>query len=277
MNDPVLELRDLDVEYRSDDDEVNQVVTQASFDIQPGEVVGLVGKSGAGKSTLGLALLGLVRPPGRITGGEVIYRGRSLLSLREKDLREVRGRRIGLVTQNPRAALNPMHAIGRQIVDAYRAHHPRASKSEAMEKAIELLRLLGINDPGRRIGAYPHELSGGMAQRALLAIAMVCQPDLLVADEPTSGLDVTVQAQVLDDMSYTARNTGSSVLLITKDLGVVANFCSRVLVMSGGAIVESAATRQLFTNPQHEATRELLEGQRATRDGAEVIEKVSHV
>jgi ABC-type dipeptide/oligopeptide/nickel transport system ATPase component len=253
---PLLTASDVTVAYHLPAKTIN-AVTGAHLTIQHGEFVGLVGGTAAGKSTLALALLGLVRSPGRILRGSVVFQGADLLKLSDRDLRRVRGAQIGLVTQNPRSSLNPMLQIGRQIVDAYRAH-AQVGKAEATERGIEMLRLVGINDPDRRFYAYPHELSGGMAQRAVIAIALTCRPQLLIADEPTSGLDVTVRAQILDDFNKSVELTGSAVLLITQDLAVIANYCRRVVVMHEGKIVEDAPVRQFFRQPAHSASKTLL-------------------
>lgn len=262
----ILEVSDLSVEY----EEVGQItrgVNSVSFHAGAGEIVGIVGESGSGKSTAVLALLGLTRPGGRITGGSVRFRGRDLLGLSERDWRDVRGGEIALVPQNPRGALNPVLRVGAQLVAAYRAHR-EATPEAARLRALELLRAVGINDPERRFEAWPHELSGGMAQRVVIAMALACEPTLLVADEPTSGLDVTVQAQVLNDLHRAARSVGSALLIITQDLGIVANYCDRVYVMHAGEIVESAEVATLFATPAHPSTVALLLAQRKVRDRA---------
>jgi peptide/nickel transport system ATP-binding protein len=253
---PLLEASDLAVGYpgrRS----VHEPISGLSFALREREIVGLLGDAGSGKSTAALALIGLVRPPGRILRGSVRFEGRDLLTMRDEALRAVRGREIGLIVQNPRGALHPMLRIGRQIGNAYRAHH-EASAAEGRARAVDLLRQVGINDPDRRADAYAHELSGGMAQRALISMALAARPKLLIADEPTSGLDVTIQAQVLDDMARSVRETGSAVLLVTQDLGVIANYCDRVLVLHEGKIVESAQTATFFADPQHAYSRSIL-------------------
>ncbi len=249
---PLLDVRGLGVAYGD-----KAAVRNASLQIRPGEIVGLTGDSGSGKSTLGLALLGLVRPPGRILGGQVTLSGTDLLSLPEERRRELRGKEIGLIVQNPRGSLSPLHMVGDQIGSVLRAHLP-ITKTQADEKAVDLLRGLGLNDPERRAHAYPHEISGGMAQRVLIAMALGAGPRLLVADEPTSGLDVTIQAQFLDELWKTARRAGSAVLLITQDLGITANYCDRVIVMQDGAIVADDTTRRFFADPQDDYSRTVL-------------------
>jgi len=253
---PLLEVRDLRVTYPGAGGPVSPV-NGLSLRISAREVVGLVGDAGSGKSTAALALLGLVRPPGRIAGGQVLLHGRDLLTLPDAELRAIRGRDIGIIVQNPRAALNPMLKIGRQIGTVWRAHNP-GSRTEAAAKAVEMLRMVGINDPERRVAAFAHELSGGMAQRALIAMALSSKPRLLIADEPTSGLDVTIQAQFLDQMWQTVQDTGSAMLLVSQELGVIANYCDRVLVLHEGRIVEDAPVRQFFADPQHPYSRDVL-------------------
>ena len=229
-----------------------------SFAISAREVVGLVGDAGSGKSTLALALTGLVRGAGKILGGKVDFAGRDVLSLDADSQRDLRGKEISAIVQNPRAALNPMLRIGTQIGNAYKAHN-RAGAAEARQQAVEMLKLVGINDPERRVSAYAHELSGGMAQRAMIAMALSSRPKLLIADEPTSGLDVTIQAQLLDQMWQNVQETGSAILLVSQDLGAIANYCDRVVVLHDGTIVEDATVPEFFANPQHTYCQEILQ------------------
>jgi ABC-type dipeptide/oligopeptide/nickel transport system ATPase component len=257
----LLEARGVAVEYRPPRGAPIPALRGVDLDVAEGEVIGIVGGSGSGKSSLALALLGLVRPPGRISAGSCMVAGVDLINAPEAEARRVRGRSVGLVVQNPRLALNPMLAVGPQIVDVYRAHNA-VDAAQAKERAVEMLRVVGINDPQRRFSAYPHELSGGMAQRMVIAMALVCAPPVLIADEPTSGLDVTIQAQILDDLQSSAATVGSAVVLITQDLGVVANYCTRVLVMDGGLVVEQANTLDFFRRPAHAASQRLLSLQR---------------
>ena len=255
----MLFVRDLSVEY-AEVGRTTYAVSSVSLDVPGGSVVGLVGESGSGKSTLALAILGLTRERGRIVAGEVEFDGADLLGLSDGGWRAVRGGQIGLVPQNPRGALDPVERVGTQIEQYYLAHR-EATTEEARARALELLTLVGINDPERRPPAFPHELSGGMAQRVLIAMALSCSPKLLIADEPTSGLDVTIQAEVLDDMRRSVEAVGSSLLVITQDLGIVANYCDRVYIMHAGEIAEEAPVERFFENATHPATVALLAAQ----------------
>lgn len=247
--DTILEVRDLYVDYPTFEG-VCKAVNGVSFSVRAGEIFGLVGDTGCGKSTTILAILNLVRPPGRIVKGEVIFEGRDLRKKTEEELREIRGKEMAIIMQNPRAALNPLISVGDQIVNVYMSHHD-VSKKEARESALQMLDMVGIADPERRMAAYPHELSGGMVQRVLIAMALACRPKLLIADDPTTGVDVTIQAQILDRMWELATKTGSATLMVTRDLGIVANYCERVAVMYAGQIVEEADVHTFFQAPQH--------------------------
>lgn len=255
MTTPILQTRGLRVTYPTPKGTF-VAVDNVDLSLNAGEIVGLIGESGSGKTSLALGLLALVRHPGRLAG-EVEYEGRNLLALDDEELREIRGRSIGLITQKPRQSLNPFLNVGTQIGRVYRAH-VKANKEQARDHAIELLESVGINDAPRRIRAYPHELSGGMAQRALISMALSAQPTLLVADEPTSGLDVTIQAQFLDRMWARAEETQTAVLLVTQDLGIVANYCDRVLVLEKGRLVEDSPTRAFFANPRDAYSKRVL-------------------
>src|SRR5262245_26416089 len=238
---------------------VAKAVDGVSFDINPGETVGMVGESGCGKSVTALSLLRLVDPPGRIeTGSRIEFEGRDLLSLDREGIRQIRGNRIAMVFQEPMTALNPVFTIGDQVAEVARVHSDVTRKA-AWERGVEMLNLVGIPDPRERAKSYPHQLSGGMRQRVLIAMALVMNPSLLIADEPTTALDVTIQAQILELLAGLQQRLGLAVLLITHDLGVVAEVTSRVLVMYGGQIVERAPVRELFRNPRHPYTRGLLE------------------
>ena len=259
--DDILSVQGLTVAFAGTDGAEHVAVKDFSLTIGAGEFVGVMGEPGCGKSTAAIAMMGLVRPPGRIVSGAVRYLGRDLLAMTDAELDAIRGRDIGLIVQSPRTSLHPMLTVGRQIENVYRVHN-RVSRKAARARAIEMLRLVGINDPERRVKSYPHELSTGMTQRVLIAMAMSSAPKLLIADEPTSGLDVTIQAQFLDQMWETANSTGSAVLVVTQDLGIVANYCDRVVIMERGAIVESSAVRDFFQAPAHDYSRRILSLQR---------------
>jgi peptide/nickel transport system permease protein len=234
------------------------VVDNVSFNVRPGEMLGIVGESGSGKTVTSLAVMRLVpSPPGRIVSGNVMFDDRDLLQLSLRDMRDVRGDDIAMVFQDPMTSLNPVFTIGTQLVDTIRLHR-KMKKREARARAVELLDLVGIPDPERRIKDYPHQLSGGMRQRALLALALSCEPRLLIADEPTTALDVTVQAQILDLLRSLQARLGMAVILVTHDLGVIADLCSRVVVMYAGQVVEEASVEDLFARPQHPYTEGLL-------------------
>jgi len=232
-------------------------VNDVSFEIRRGETLGLVGESGSGKSVTAFSLIRLVQSPGQITGGKVIFQGRDLLAATESEMRHVRGAGIGFVFQEPMAALNPVMRVGAHIAEAL-VVHGLASKADARTRAIELLRAVKITDAEKRVDDYPHQLSGGMRQRVMMAIALACKPPLVIADEPTTALDVTVQAQILDLLRDMKRQFDLSLLLITHDLGVIAETADRVAVMYAGRIVEQGPVREIFRNPAHPYTRGLL-------------------
>ena len=271
---PILEAQELTVSFQGEDGSETVAVDGFSLTIRPGEFVGIMGEPGCGKSTAAIALLGLVRPPGRIVAGSVHFLGQELLTLTDEETAEIRGRDIGLIVQNPRTSLHPMLTVGDQISRVYRAHN-KVDKKTAWQHAIDMLRMVGMNDPERRVKAHAHELSSGMTQRVLIAMAMSSKPKLLIADEPTSGLDVTIQAQFLDQMWETANQTGSAVLLITQDLGIIANYCDRVLIMEQGQIIEEAPVRQFFQAPEQEYSRRILATQRQEGAG-ETIRHAHH-
>jgi oligopeptide/dipeptide ABC transporter ATP-binding protein len=232
-------------------------VNDVSFDILPGETLGLVGESGSGKSVTAFSIMRIVQPPGRIAGGLIRFKGRDLIALSERDMREVRGADISLVFQEPMTALNPVFTIGDQIRETLLVHG-RASRQDAQAQAIALLEAVRIPDAASRVRDYPHQLSGGMRQRVLIAMALACHPSLVIADEPTTALDVTIQAEILDLLREKKTALGLSLLLITHDLGVVAGSADRVAVMYAGRIVESGTVREIFRDPRHPYTRGLL-------------------
>jgi len=232
-------------------------VDGVSFDIVPGEVLGVVGESGAGKSLTGAAVIGLIEPPGRIISGEVRLSGRRIDGLPAEEMRKVRGRRIGMVFQDPLTSLNPLYRIGDQIIETIRAHAD-VSEREARERAIALLQEAGIQGARQRINSYPHEFSGGMRQRVVLALALCAEPDLLIADEPTTALDVSIQAQIIALLKRLCRERGTAVMLITHDMGVIAETADRVAVMYAGRIVEIGPVREVIKNPRHPYTKGLM-------------------
>ena len=270
--DQILSVQGLTVAFAGSEGAEHVAVRDFSLTIGAGEFVGVMGEPGCGKSTAAIAMMGLVRPPGRIVSGEVHYLGRDLLTMNDQELDAIRGKDIGLIVQSPRTSLHPMLTVGRQIENVYRKHN-RVSRRAARAHAIEMLQLVGINDPERRVKSYPHELSTGMSQRVLIAMAMSSGPKLLIADEPTSGLDVTIQAQFLDQMWEAANRTGSAVLLVTQNLGIVANYCDRVVIMEQGEIVESSAVRDFFSAPAHDYSRRILSLQRESAAGAPAAER----
>ncbi len=253
---PILTVRDLQVSFRTDDGVVH-AVDGVSFEVSPGEVVAVVGESGSGKSVTAQTLLGLTRAPNAKITGSVMFQGTDLVELPDDQFRSVRGEHIAMVFQDPMTSLNPVYRVGDQIAEMIRAHR-EVSKSEALSRAVELLRSVGIPNPERRVRDYPHEFSGGMRQRVMIAMALALDPELLIADEPTTALDVTIQAQILRLLENLNRDRNLSVVLITHDLGVVAEMADRVVVMYGGQIVEDATLDEIFYNPQHPYTWGLL-------------------
>jgi len=235
-----------------------RAVDQVSFKIPQGKTVGIVGESGCGKSVTAMSIVGLLpQPSGKILGGEIKFKGEDLLHCSEKRMQEIRGGEIGVIFQEPMAALNPVHRVGRQVAEVFRVHK-KMGKKDAWDAATEMLALLKIPAPEKRMMDYPHHLSGGMRQRVVIALALACRPSLLIADEPTTALDVTVQAQILDLLENLQNEIGMSVMLITHDLGVIAETCDEVVVMYAGRVVESAPVDELFGNPQHAYTKALL-------------------
>ncbi|SDX34088.1 ABC transporter ATP-binding protein [Paenibacillus sp. CF384] len=256
MTKRLLTATDLKVSFFTREGE-NQAVRGVSFHIDAGETVGIVGESGSGKSVTAKALMGLIPPPGKVLQGDIEFDGKSVTNLTDKEWRKLRGNRIAMVFQDPMTALNPVQRIGKQmseIIERHRGLKPKA----ALAEAIEMLRQVGITEPERRVQQYPHEFSGGMRQRVMIAMALSCQPELLIADEPTTALDVTIQAQILDLLKELKERSQTAIALITHDLGVVAQVCSRVVVMYGGMVMEEGPVEQIFYHPQHPYTQGLL-------------------
>jgi oligopeptide/dipeptide ABC transporter ATP-binding protein len=256
MAERLLEVKGLKVRFTTEDGVV-RAVDDVSFELDRGKVLGVVGESGSGKSVTAMTILGLTRDKNTAFEGEVLYRGENLLALPEARLREVRGNEIAMIFQDPMTSLNPVYTVGDQIVEAITTHE-QASKQESKRRAVELLRQVGIPNPQERVDDYPHQFSGGMRQRAMIAMALSCNPDVLIADEPTTALDVTIQAQILELLDRLRADFDSAVILITHDLGVVAEVADEIAVMYAGRIVERASKRQLFYDPQHPYTWGLL-------------------
>jgi len=257
MTTPLLSVRDLEIEFSTERGNV-RAIDGVSFDIQPGETLGLVGESGCGKTVTALSILGLIpSPPGRITGGSIRLEGRELTGLPEGEYRHIRGKEISMIFQEPMTALNPVFTIATQMTDVL-MRHQGMTRRQARARAVEMLARVDIPSPEKRIDEYPHQMSGGMRQRVMIAMALSCNPKLLLADEPTTALDVTTQAQVLEQMVKLQDELGTSVLLVTHDLGVVAEACDRAVVMYAGRIVEEAPIEPLFESPRHPYTAGLL-------------------
>jgi oligopeptide/dipeptide ABC transporter ATP-binding protein len=254
---PLLEVKDLRVGFETDDGYVN-AVNGLSYAVEAGSTLGIVGESGSGKSVNALSILRLIPiPPGRIEGGSILLRGENLLRKSEPEMRKIRGKDIAMIFQDPMTSLNPVLTVGDQIGEAIRLHL-KLSKRDALEKTVDMLRLVRMPLPERRVREYPHQLSGGMRQRVMIAMALSCDPDVLIADEPTTALDVTIQAQILELMNEMQRRLGSAIVLITHDLGVVAETCRNVLVMYAGNMVEYGSAEQIFARPRHPYTMGLL-------------------
>jgi peptide/nickel transport system ATP-binding protein len=253
---PLLEVKGLRTSFHTRDGVV-RAVDGIDFHVDRGEIMGLVGESGCGKSVTSLSIMGLVSKPGRVEAGEILFDGADLLKLKPDEMRKLRGDRISMIFQQPQSSLNPVWDVGRQVGEVLEIHRGM-KRGSARARALELLKMVGIPDPSRRLTSYPHEMSGGMAQRVMIAMALACEPELLIADEPTTALDVTIQAQILDLIRNLREQTGTAVILITHDLGVVAEMCDRVAVMYAGEIVESTDVSTLFDRARHPYTRGLI-------------------
>ncbi len=257
MKEALLEVDSLVTEFDTDEGRV-RAVDGVSFSVRPGETLGIVGESGCGKSVTALSIMRLLpQPAGQIAGGSLLFEGRDLARLTIPEMESIRGNQIGMVFQEPMTALNPVHTIGRQLTEVLLLHKP-LSTAEAMAEAITILNQVGIPSPEVRMGEYPHQLSGGMRQRVVIAMALACKPSLLIADEPTTALDVTIQAQILELIRQLQHELAMAVMLITHDLGVIAETCDRVVVMYAGKVVEAGTVKQLFDEPKHPYTKGLL-------------------
>ncbi|MNF37225.1 Oligopeptide transport ATP-binding protein OppD [compost metagenome] len=255
---PILEVSDLEVEFAVDDGKV-KVLDGVSFKVAPGQTLGIVGESGCGKSVTSLAIMGLLpRPHGQVVAGSIRFQGEELLTLAPDQMYKMRGNRISMIFQEPMTALNPVQTVGDQLMEVFSLHRPDFSKAQRKEAAIAMLQKVGIPEPAQRFAVYPHNLSGGMRQRVMIAMALACEPDLLICDEPTTALDVTIQAQILDLMKALQAQTGMAIIFITHDLGVVAELCDEVVVMYAGRAVERADIFELFDHPRHPYTHGLM-------------------
>jgi oligopeptide transport system ATP-binding protein len=272
---PVLSIRDLVVEFKTEDGVVH-AVDGISYDVFPGETLGIVGESGSGKSVSTLTLLGLIpQPPGRVVSGTAMFKGRDLLKLRKRELRRVRGNEVAMIFQDPMTSLNPVLTVGSQLGEAIKTHVPSEKDDAVKKRVIDLLRLVGVPNAETRYSQYPHEFSGGMRQRAMIAMAITNSPSLLIADEPTTALDVTIQAQVLEVMKRVQEETQAATILITHDLGIVAELCDRVLVMYAGHIVESGDVGTIFRSPRHPYTIGLMNSLPKLTEDEEWLEPIT--
>ena len=254
----LLDIKDLVTGFDTEAGHIT-VLDHISFNIKKGETVGVVGESGCGKSVTSLSVMRLLpKPSGQIKNGEIIFEGQDISKISPDEMRHIRGNKIAMIFQEPMTALNPVHKVGKQLGEAYELHFPEMSKAEIKKASIEMLEAVGISDCESRLGTYPHQLSGGIRQRVMIAIALACKPDLLIADEPTTALDVTIQAQILKLMKDMQKKFGMALMFITHDLGVIAEISDRVVVMYAGKIVEEAAVKDLFKNPKHPYTKGLL-------------------
>ena len=256
MSEKLLSVRDLHTSFFTDAGEV-QAVNGVNFDLDPGEILGIVGESGSGKSVTAYSIMQILADTGRITGGSILYKGEEISRWSEKQMQNFRGKCCSIIFQDPMTSLNPVFTIGDQLKEAVVLHTDKSGKA-ADERVVELLELVGINEPRRRVRQYPFELSGGMRQRVMIAMALACEPDILIADEPTTALDVTIQAQILELMQSLQKKLGMAVILVTHDLGVIADLCDNIVVMYGGRICERGTAHEIFYNPRHEYTKGLL-------------------
>ncbi|MCI6634383.1 MAG: ABC transporter ATP-binding protein [Eubacteriales bacterium] len=252
----LLSVKDLHTSFTTDHGDV-QAVNGVSFNLDAGKVLGIVGESGSGKSVTAYSIMQILADNGRITSGEILYKGEDISRWSESRMQDFRGKCCSIIFQDPMTSLNPVFTIGSQIAEAVLLH-TKSSKREAMEKALEMLKLVGINEPEKRLRQYPYELSGGMRQRVMIAMALACEPDILIADEPTTALDVTIQAQILELMQSLQKKLGMAIIMVTHDLGVIAEMCDEIVVMYGGRFCERGTADEIFYNPRHEYTRGLL-------------------
>ena len=253
---PMLQVKNLTTSFTTDAGEVH-AVNGISFNLDRGRVLGIVGESGSGKSVTAYSIMRILSDNGRVESGQVLFDGKNILEYPESEMRKFRGERVSIIFQDPMTSLNPVFTVGSQLVEAIRLHTDR-TREQASARALELLKLVGVNEPDKRLRQYPHQLSGGMRQRVMIAMALACEPDILIADEPTTALDVTIQAQILELMRSLQKQLGMAILMITHDLGVIAEMCDEIIVMYAGRICERGTAREIFYNPRHAYTRGLL-------------------
>lgn len=256
MSEYILEVKDLHTSFTTDSGEV-MAVNGVSFNLEPGKILGIVGESGSGKSVTAYSIMQILAGNGRVTGGEILYKGEDILKYNKQQMRHFRGAKCSIIFQDPMTSLNPVFTIGNQLMEAILLHITK-NKAEAKKRAIEMLTLVGINQPEKRLKQYPHELSGGMRQRVMIAMALACEPDILIADEPTTALDVTIQAQILELMQELQHKLGMAIIMVTHDLGVIADMCDEIIVMYGGRVCERGSAEDIFYRPAHEYTKGLL-------------------
>ncbi len=252
----LLEVKDLHTSFVTDSGEV-KAVNGVSFNLREGEVLGIVGESGSGKSVTAYSIMQILAENGRITSGQVLYRGEDITKYTKKQMASFRGKKCSMIFQDPMTSLNPVFTVGNQLMEAILLHTDK-NRAQARERAVEMLKLVGVNEPERRIKQYPHELSGGMRQRVMIAMALACEPDILIADEPTTALDVTIQAQILELMQKLQKTLGMAIIMVTHDLGVIADMCDKIIVMYGGSVCERGTADDIFYDPKHEYTKGLL-------------------
>ena len=256
MDTPMLQVKNLCTSFNVDAGEV-RAVNGISFNLDKGKVLGIVGESGSGKSVTAYSIMRILVEPGKIVGGEILFNGEDIVKYSKKQMREFRGKRVSIIFQDPMTSLNPTFTIGSQLREAILLHTDR-NRAEANARALEMLQLVGVNEPEKRLKQYPHELSGGMRQRVMIAMALACEPDILIADEPTTALDVTIQAQILELMKDLQKKMGMAIIMITHDLGVIADMCDEIIVMYAGRVCERGTVDEIFYNPRHEYTKGLL-------------------
>lgn len=253
---PILQVKNLITSFFTDSGEV-RAVNDLSFNLEKGKVMGVVGESGSGKSVTAYSILQILTNPGKIVGGEILFKGENILDYSRRSMQQFRGEKISIIFQDPMTSLNPVYTIGNQLCEAILLHTDR-DKKQAKERSLEMLQLVGVNQPDKRLQQYPHELSGGMRQRVMIAMALACEPDILIADEPTTALDVTIQAQILELMQELQKKFGMAIIMITHDLGVIADMCDEIIVMYAGGVCERGTADEIFYNPKHEYTKGLI-------------------